>query len=177
MRRTLKGEHMNANKTLLHSVDVKVYKSGATLFIVVYTAYLLISNVAYSIKFWDDLFTAVGPVLVINLAITASFFPGIWYYTKRILHIVKRSHAFIFGECTLSETGCAKGHYYFWVKLKTTEGTVETCTSPIYSDTSTYACYQDWKTKRVIAAYDREDNIAIVIGKPTEEWKQLLSSE
>jgi hypothetical protein len=70
---------------------------------------------------------------------------------------------------------CSGGHYYFQINLEVGEDSFPCYTRSIYTDHSLYTSLSDWQNKRVIAAYDPEQEIAIVIGEATEELRQLLN--
>lgn len=165
---------MNKRKLIMDSVDVRRYKSGAAPFVVACLLIILIVDMAYAVTFWGSVFDPPGPFLAINFAYICTFLPIILYCMRKIIRIVKRIPLYIFGLCTLSEVGCANGHYYFRVDVKTAEGTFHTCTNAIYSDTSIHAGFNDWKNKQVIVAYDREIDIAIVLCQATRELYQQL---
>lgn len=159
---------MNAKRLLCQSVDVKRHKNRA-FWLAACWGGLLFVNILIAFV------TSIGgPVLLGSLFALARRVCGfiVIYDLFKIRGIVRRHKRVFFAECTLAEFGCANGHYYFKVDISTDEGTYHTCTNAIYSDSSIHADFNDWKNKRVIVAYDREKDIAIVIDIATEELRK-----
>ena len=159
---------MNAKRLLRQSVDVKRHKNRAFWLAVIWVGLTVLHITLEAVlKEWMP----GGIVLLIFLGkLVCEIF--VIYDLCKIWGIVRRHKRVLFAECTLSEVGCTGGHYFFRVKLITAEGEYHTCTNAIYSDSSLHADYNDWKDKRVVVAYDRAKDIAIVIDKATEELRK-----
>jgi len=159
---------MNAQRLLWQSVDVKRHKNRVLWLVVIW---VILTAVQFGLEdFLGERMSAGITFLILIGRLVCEIF--VIYDLFKILGIVFRHKRVFFAECTLSEFGCTGGHYFFRVKLPTAEGTYHTCTNAIYSDTSLHADYNDWKDKRVIVAYDREKDVAIVIDKATEELRK-----
>ncbi len=156
---------MDKKDRILHSLDVKCLKSRLKLILSFYIGLLVLGCIFGVVVFWGFPKEQPKAILYVTILFTTCYLPAVIYYVWKIVNIVKRYESYFYCETILSEPHSERGRYYFDVSVNLYGTKIKSKTATIFNDSSSYASVNDWMNKKVIVAYDSENDMVLVVDK------------
>ena len=156
---------MNKKRLISDSIDARNYRFLIKLEATLFVAYVLIFSFVFTIIFWNmmdiaylALIIAISLFLIIHIPMLLSDIYHLWKITAR-------SNKYIFAHTVLSNPIYKSlGGFYFSVNVQDEIGNIHTGETAAIYTTIKNPYLEEWKDKKVLAAYDPETQKVFVIG-------------